>query len=133
MKCPKCKTQNLGNATECDHCGVVFGDLHGGQPVSEDQNCRCCCGRPGDIKQDGAWKCWESAGYTRIPNPAIVDGTGNSYRERWYRERGLPYEPPKISQVGSFRNLGSFNPNRVQRMREPGCDEEEMENEARTA
>lgn len=48
-----------------------------------------------------------------------------TYRSDWYRERGLPYEPPKLTPCPPFRCLGGIEKLKlpVRPMREPGADE----------
>ncbi len=47
---------------------------------------------------------------------------GESYRERWYAERGKPYEPPILKDLPPFKCVGGFS-QKVQR--EPGEDSPE--------
>lgn len=56
-----------------------------------------------------------------------------NYRERWYAERGLPYEPPKLESCPPFQCIGGAEktvmPGRSKpapRMREPGEDDEDI-------
>jgi hypothetical protein len=66
--------------------------------------------------------------YLALPR-RVQQGTNVSWRERWYADRGLPYEPPKLGDVGSFRCVGKFKlPRRVER--EPGEDLAEDEERA---
>lgn len=66
-------------------------------------------------------------------NMAEYDRTHVSYRERWYADRGLPYEPPKAVDVPPWRRIGSMTSELTDRIktgelgpapdREPGEDE----------
>lgn len=60
-----------------------------------------------------------------------------NYREAWYRDNKLPYEPPKLEDMPPFRCLGvaandiygritkgELGPGK--RAREPGDDDEEI-------
>lgn len=48
-----------------------------------------------------------------------------SWREQWFLDRGLPYEPPVVgSEIRSFQGAGVVAAKRVP-MREPGEDEDE--------
>lgn len=55
-----------------------------------------------------------------------------NWRENWYHERGLPYEPPKLVNSGMFRCVGRVSPKppELERppapLREPGDDDEEV-------
>lgn len=51
---------------------------------------------------------------------------GQSYRERWYAEHGLPYEPPKLGDFPPFRCVGSMTPATAP-TREPGQDDEPVD------
>lgn len=115
--CDRCSAPLEDDGT----CKMCPGTKKNGNVERENTTCQCGCGLAGDIKQAGVWKCWKSAGYTRMPEAKKADGTGNSYRERWYRERGLPYEPPRLSASGSLRPMANHAP---RRQREPGEDED---------
>ena len=41
----------------------------------------------------------------------------SNYRERWYAERHLDYQPPKLGDVGMWKSVG-----RLAHAREPGED-----------
>ena len=79
----------------------------------------CACGRFGIVKRDGAWLCGICAG---VPPRAV--GSHVSYREQWYRERGLPYEPAKLGDLPPFRCVGR---SAETVMREPGEDWDERD------
>lgn len=70
----------------------------------------------------------------RDRNKLEEQNVGKSYRERWYKSTGLPYEPPKVVDSPPFRCVGvdmnkleawskahGFSP-KVERQREPGED-----------
>lgn len=46
------------------------------------------------------------------------------YRERWYAEHNLPYEPPRLGDSPPFKCVGRLAPEI--RQREPGDDDEEI-------
>ena len=124
-KCPKCKTPNPLGLGECGNCGVIFADIRsdGQQEVA-----RPCpwndhgdiCGKVGSLSNatngSGPWYCpehyWQLKGRD-ISQPALTVPR-LSYRDRWYAERGLTYEPPKKNPALQI----------VGRMREPGEDDE---------
>ena len=81
----------------------------------------CACGRVGIVKQADLWLCGICAG---VPPRAV--GNRISYRERWYREHGLPYEPPLLCNIGAWRCVGRSAEAVERVMREPGQDDEEM-------
>ena len=72
-------------------------------------------------------------------NPAEVEAEqrkiyGPSYRERWYAERGLPYEPPRLDiNAPPFQHAGDYTGDLINRLqtgelgpippRQPGEDE----------
>ena len=70
----------------------------------------CACGRFGITKRDGAWLCGICAG---VPPRAV--GGHVSWREQWYADHGLPYEPERVGNMDLLAN-------RVVAMREPGED-----------
>lgn len=116
MRCPKCHQPNHKTAKECEGCGVVFA--HISKPASSDTS--CACGKTGVIKRDGVWKCISCSGYVpRLKSSAM------NYRQRWYAERGLPYEPAKLGDFGTFRSVGLLTLGAI-RKREPGDDDEEI-------
>ena len=142
MKCPKCKTINPPGATECDSCGVIFADIRGNKERSVDRLCPWndhghVCGLVGSMSDatngSGPWYCsrhfWQLKGW---PLKDADDAKPHiSYRERWYAERGLPYEPPKLDCPVPWRPVaadavdlyarlrdGTLGP----RQREPGED-----------
>ena len=152
MKCPKCKFVNVSGATECADCGVQFVDIRGGRGYRPhaDKVDRTCpwndhgnvCGLVGSLSDStngqGPWYCskhwWQLKGY---PLREDEKKPHISYRERWYQERGLPYEPPKMEAPAPWVSVGSgavelyarlrageLGP-RQQRMREPGEDLDE--------
>ena len=41
-----------------------------------------------------------------LPEPVRPGSSSSSYRARWYAERGLDYEPPKLTGVPPFRCVG---------------------------
>jgi len=45
-----------------------------------------------------------------------------NWRERWFSERGLPYEPPIIGDLPPFRCIGRIA-TKPTRERQPGEDE----------
>ena len=123
--CPKCKTKNPLGAIECDHCGVVFAHIRGNEPAPVDRSCPwndhgVICGKPGSLSDGtlglGPWYCsdhyWQLKGY-----PVGTVAHPVSYREQWYELRGLPYQPPKLGDIGTFKCIGGGMP-----MREPGED-----------
>lgn len=49
--------------------------------------------------------------YVEPPEPPKVYRLqSSSYRARWYAERGLPYEPPKLVDVPGWRLIGGSAP-----------------------
>jgi len=81
------------------------------------------CGKPGSMSDDtlgkGPWWCsehyWKLKGLPvrSIPTKHI------SYRERWYAEHKMDYEPAKLGDIGNWKSVGTIKP-----MREPGEDDE---------
>jgi hypothetical protein len=125
MRCPKCKTPNPTGATECDGCGVGFADIRRGdssvdlQCVWNDHGYRCVeKGSMSDgILGYGPWYC--SDHFWRLKGHPVRHGTGHtSVRQRWYEERGLPYQPPP-------KGFGSVRIPERAPMRQPGEDERE--------
>lgn len=126
MKCPKCDWKNLDKATECTSCGVQFADIRPGSAANTkyDKIQRTCpwndhgqiCGLIGSLADSylGPWYCsthyWQLKGWPLKAGPAT---SHVSYRERWYAEHNLPYQPPK-----------SGNLNKLTPAREPGDDED---------
>ena len=41
-----------------------------------------------------------------LPEPVRPRSSGDSYRHRWYAERGLEYEPAKLGDCPPFRCIG---------------------------
>ncbi len=112
-RCPKCKTENPPRAKECDGCGLVFADAPA--PVSPTA---CACGKPGMIKREHGWKCWDCSDSSLFRRPGAQ---ARNYRERWYSDNRLPYEPPNLEPCLFFRCVGVLH-GPVARMREPGED-----------
>lgn len=75
------------------------------------------CGRKGCVSDatngHGPWFCSEHYwhGLRKFPQPD-PSKPPETYRERWYRERGIDYEPPKGGTAKEFVR------------REPGADED---------
>jgi hypothetical protein len=145
MKCPKCHHVNLEGATECDDCGVQFSDIRPRSSTQQPKIQRTCpwndhgtiCGLIGSLADSylGPWYCsthyWQLKGWTikksnKPPTP---------YRERWYAERGLPYEPPNLAvNAPPFQHVGDMSLQVLKRLRsgqlgpprtrEPGDDDE---------
>src|SRR3990167_7309300 len=103
MKCPKCKTTNPAKATECDSCGVIFADIRTGKTEIDrtcawnDHGIKCqnlgCCGD----STNGSPPFYCSTHFLQLkgwPATAATEQRHITYRERWYAERGLTYEPP---------------------------------------
>lgn len=61
------------------------------------------------------------AGSYQTPYKPVED----SYRARWYAERGLPYEPAKLTDCPPFRCMGG-SATKLLRQREPGDDDVEI-------
>jgi hypothetical protein len=82
------------------------------------------CPKCRDILATDARACacgWRMAPMQAESAPTRPVKPGSSWRERWYAERGLPYEPPPIKDVPGWQCVG-----RVKlRMREPGEDSAE--------
>lgn len=62
-------------------------------------------------------KCYATAATHKLAANKAVD---RSYRANWYREKGKPYEPPKVGSFG-----GIAGPLMAKRQREPGEDSRE--------
>ena len=133
MKCPKCKAINLAGAKECKDCGVIFADVRG---LRQQETNLCCpwndhghvCGARGSMSDtangQGPWYCSEH--YWRLKGSPIDHSapTPKSYRERWYAERGLPYEASPIRDFPPFKCVGREIETIQRRAREPGDDDE---------
>lgn len=137
--CPKCKGILENDGT----CSCGYGKRRNtGSSKEVDRSCPwndhgLICGRIGSMSDstlgDGPWYCsqhyWQLRGF-----PVSDPGKPSiSYREQWYAERGLPYEPPKLESVGNWRCMaedstlllarlksGQLGP----RQREPGDDDD---------
>ena len=84
------------------------------------------CPLQGTIIENGVWYClthfWKMKCYAK---PTLKPMTGRSYREQWYAERDLPYEPPRIVNCPPFQCVGIEHGKidvSALRMREPGED-----------
>ena len=127
MECPDCSNPLEIGAVECG-CGwrrekkLKEGDEPDRQCPIYENDVRCPL--TGTILENGAWHCsthfWKMKGYTKFLRQPR---TGRSWRERWYAERGLPYEPPRIMNCQPFQCVGiEYGKIDVTalRMREPG-------------
>ena len=98
--CPDCE-KDLIKPDYCSGCGWKRPK---GSQESIDLYCPFndhgqTCGKRGSISEalngSGPWWCsehyWKLKGQKVNTSPSTM-----SYRERWYAERGLPYEPPKL-------------------------------------
>lgn len=81
------------------------------------------CGRPGSICETAGWLCPDHYGLSKGLSVRPRSKPTN-WRERWYAERGLPYEPPKLGDFPPFRSVGRLIP--AVRQREPGEDDQEV-------
>lgn len=119
--CPKCKKISTDDE-ECSECGVVFADIRGGRGTKTEIDLQCAwndhgyrCELKGCVSEStngsGPWYCsdhfWYGLKGWKRPKATVDSETGEllppkvpTYRERWYAERGLPYEPPK---PGNFK------------------------------
>ena len=142
--------------THCAYCGVILEEngtcVSCPQGIRQaqskrsstdkiDRSCRWndhgnICGVVGSMSEstngEGPWYCsdhfWRLKGYAQKTGSHHV-----SFRERWYQERKLPYEPAKLEDAGNMRcvaDSASALLARMQsgevgvRMREPGEDDE---------
>lgn len=140
--CPRC-SQPLEDDGSCPGCS--YGHKRINAPAKPTINPECPwndhgvrCGKIGSLSDShngsGPWYCsehfWQLKGWPikKSVAPKV------SYRERWYAERALPYEPPKLQDVGHFKcvattakdllariHSGDIGP---KRQREPGDDDE---------
>lgn len=109
--CPECG-ETLPPFTRSCACG-----WHAQAKPKAAASTNCACGRFGIVKRDGLWLCGICAG---VPPRAV--GNRISFRERWYQERGLPYEPPRLSNIGAWRHVGRSAKAGERVMRESGED-----------
>ena len=118
----------MSNLIPCPECGELLPPHAGScacgwkavaKPKSS-VNTNCACGRFGIVRKDGKWRCGICSGV-----PPRVVGSHVSWRERWYQDRGLPYEPPFVGSVPSFRSVGRTAETVV--TREPGEDLDERD------
>lgn len=151
MRCPRCKTDNPSNLPQCDSCGVVFADIRNGAKQQEPRIPRVTCGWP-SCNRESTSRHQTPTGWLNICDTHYVDywratprnGEPNgfvdeaevkrrdkrpSYRQRWYAERGLPYEEAKPMRALSPAIQKVLAPwtamtGRVPRERQPGEDED---------
>lgn len=124
--CPSCGGMREVDGKSCS-CGWRSGKA--AKPAA-DTSCRWldasgdACGSPGSIRDaTGKWMC--SDHYCLSKGGQVSRSPQPSYRERWYAEKGLEYQPPKSG------NLASAMP---KRQRQPGDDsDEDIGHEAATA
>jgi len=129
LTCPKCR-----GILELDgSCSCGYGVKRRGAQPQRDTIDRTCpwndhgaiCGLIGSLSDatngTGPWYCathyWQLKGWPiKRSNKPIP-----SYREQWYTDHGLEYQPPKLGDVGTWKSVGMLTP---QRAREPGDDDE---------
>lgn len=118
MKCLRCgAAQNPKNA-ECSECGSAFT----AKPVEKLVGNFCKCGVAATIRVGPIWFCATHDPYART-TPARPET--ENYRQRWYRERGLPYEPPSLKNCPPFMCVGLFKEiKRPQRQPGEGSDKD---------
>lgn len=142
MICPKCHGPNRNNAKECEHCSVVFAHIGKAGMPERRPNEQCgwpSCRTEADCRMRTP-KGWLSLcathydHYWRHSPLVATDPNGNAdrialakidegkgFRHDWYRERKLPYEPPKgAAGMKLWKTL--YGPQR--REREPGDDDD---------
>lgn len=113
MICPKCHKPSK-TRDECEHCGVIFVDINRGKDVGIDLFCPWndhgrICGLKGSISEStngsGPWYCSDHYWYS-LKGWARPDSSKKpeTYRERWYRERGLPFEKAKTGNMNPLGN-----------------------------
>ena len=108
--CPKCKGVLEDDGT-CS-CGYNIKPRRG-EVRAINRNCPWndhgnICGVVGSMSEstngEGPWYCsdhfWRLKGYAKKTGSRHV-----SYRERWYQERKLPYEPAKLENDGNMRRV----------------------------
>lgn len=113
--CPRC-SQPLEDDGTCPGC--TYGHKRN-QSRSQTINPECPwndhgirCGKIGSLSDStngaGPWYC--ATHYWKLKDWPVKksDAPGPSYRERWYADRGLPYEPPNLAGTAHFQPVANM-------------------------
>lgn len=142
--CPRC-SQPLEDDGSCPGCS--YGHKRQQQVSAKTVNPECPwndhglrCNRLGSMSDAtngaGPWYCGRHYWKMRGIDVKETEGENENYRARWYRERGLLYQPPKLEHFPPFKCVavdagallmrlqsGELGP---KRLRQPGDDDEEI-------